>query len=245
LEAFYEWFRGSEATGINLTIVYDEFDRKRMIACFWTTVWLCLVCILLRIVIGGVGAAAGLATEMDAARRPGLHRAVPRHAAPGAIFFYFGLGALLPRVEKRLRHSRAGADQACSGRLSRCRCSPAPSTSRSSGRASRRCPRRRWRRPRLDYSRLGAYVHVVLPLAVRICLPALNNNIVNLVKTTTLAYAIAVPEMLYVSKQIWSDATNVPEMMTFLLLAYFFLVGCVVWAMARVERALKVPGIGL
>jgi polar amino acid transport system permease protein len=97
----------------------------------------------------------------------------------------------------------------------------------------------------LGYSRLGAYVHVVLPLAVRICLPALNNNIVNLVKTTTLAYAIAVPEMLYISKQIWSDATNVPEMMTFLLLAYFFLVGCVVWAMARVERALKVPGIGL
>lgn len=64
-------------------------------------------------------------------------------------------------------------------------------------------------------------------------------------KTTTLAYAIAVPEMLYVAKQIWSDATNVPEMMVFLLLAYVFLVGWVVWVMGRIERALKVPGIGL
>ena len=57
----------------------------------------------------------------------------------------------------------------------------------------------------LGFSRLKAYVYVILPLAFRISLPALNNNLVNLVKTTTLAYAIAVPEMLYVASQIWSD----------------------------------------
>ena len=68
----------------------------------------------------------------------------------------------------------------------------------------------------------------MLPLAFRISLPALNNNLVNLVKTTTLAYAIAVPEMLYVSSQIWSDALNVPEMMNVLLLCYFALVGLLV-----------------
>ena len=45
----------------------------------------------------------------------------------------------------------------------------------------------------LGYTRLKAYLHIVLPLAFRICLPALNNNLVNLLKTTTLAYAIAVP----------------------------------------------------
>ena len=50
-----------------------------------------------------------------------------------------------------------------------------------------------------------------MPLAFRIALPALNNNLVNLVKTTTLAYAIAVPEMLYVSGQIWSEDLNVPR----------------------------------
>ena len=83
-----------------------------------------------------------------------------------------------------------------------------------------------------------------MPLAFRISLPALNNNLVNLVKTTTLAYAIAVPEMLYVSSQIWSDVLNVPEMMNVLLVAYFVLVGSLVWVMHRWERAIRVPGFG-
>ena len=81
-------------------------------------------------------------------------------------------------------------------------------------------------------------------LAFRVCLPALNNNLVNLVKTTTLAYAIAVPEMLYQANQIWSDSVNVPEMMTFLLIAYVFLVGVLVWFMHRWERAMRLPGFG-
>src|SRR5215831_12124904 len=94
----------------------------------------------------------------------------------------------------------------------------------------------------LGYSRLKAYAYVILPLAFRISLPALNNNLVNLVKTTTIAYAIAVPEMLYVANQIWSDELNVPEMMNVLLVIYLGLVGVVVYVMGRWERALRVPG---
>ena len=117
--------------------------------------------------------------------------------------------------------------------------------SRSSAPASRRCRARPSRpRSRFGYSRLKAYVYIVLPLAFRICLPALNNNLVNLIKTTTIAYAIAVPEMLYVSNQIWSDAINVPEMMNVLLITYVGLVGLFVYAMHRWERAMRVPGYG-
>lgn len=97
----------------------------------------------------------------------------------------------------------------------------------------------------LGYSRLNAYIHIVLPLALRICLPALNNNLINLIKTTTIAYAIAVPELLYVSNQIWSDAINVPEMMNVLLVTYVALVGLFVAGVTRLERALRVPGIGI
>jgi polar amino acid transport system permease protein len=96
----------------------------------------------------------------------------------------------------------------------------------------------------LGFTRLRTYLLIVLPLAFRISLPALNNNLVNLVKTTTLAYAIAVPELLYVSSQIWSDSLNVPEMMNVLLVTYFVLVGSLVWVMHRWERAIKVPGFG-
>ena len=94
----------------------------------------------------------------------------------------------------------------------------------------------------LGYNRLGSYLHVILPLAFRISLPALNNNLVNLVKTTTISYAIAVPEMLYVANQIWSDELNVTEMMNVLLVIYVALVGVVVYVMARWERAMRIPG---
>ena len=93
-------------------------------------------------------------------------------------------------------------------------------------------------------TRWQTYRLVVLPMAIRVCLPALGNNLVNLVKTTNLAYAIAVPELLYVSKQIWSDATNVREMMVFVLVAYLFLVFLLVWLLNTIERRLKVPGFG-
>ncbi len=94
----------------------------------------------------------------------------------------------------------------------------------------------------LGYTRLSAYRHVVLPLAFRISLPALGNNLVNLIKTTTLAYAIAVPELLYAAAQIWSEVLNVREMMNVLLVSYVAIVALLVWGLGRWERALRIPG---
>jgi hypothetical protein len=54
-------------------------------------------------------------------------------------------------------------------------------------------------------NRLQIYRYVVFPLALRVSLPALNNNLVNLVKTTTQAIAIAVPELLYQLVSIYND----------------------------------------
>ena len=96
----------------------------------------------------------------------------------------------------------------------------------------------------LGLSRWQIYRLVMLPMAIRVCLPALGNNLVNLVKTTNLAYAIAVPELLYVSKQIWSDSTNVREMMFFVLFAYLFLVFVLVGILHVIERRLAIPGFG-
>ena len=97
----------------------------------------------------------------------------------------------------------------------------------------------------LGYTRLGTYVHVVLPIALRFSLPALGNNLVSLVKATSLAYAIAVPEILYVSSEIWSEQLNVPEMMWTLLIFYVTTVGIMVWGLRRLERALHMPGYSL
>jgi polar amino acid transport system permease protein len=94
----------------------------------------------------------------------------------------------------------------------------------------------------LGYTRFQIYRIVVVPIAFRICLPSLGNNLVNLVKTTTLAYAIGVPELLYASAQIWSEAMNVREMMVLLLITYVALVAVLVGLMQRWERSLRIPG---
>ena len=57
----------------------------------------------------------------------------------------------------------------------------------------------------LGFTRTQTYLDIVLPLAFRVSLPALNNNLVNLVKTTTQAIGIAVPELLYQCVSIWND----------------------------------------
>ena len=242
--AFFEWFRWLyDTTGINLTIFYDAFDRRRFIGGFVTTVELATSCILLSVVIGVVG--AWLQGSRRRITRSIVHGYIQffRNTPPlvQLYFFYFALGSYLrttnavglavPLVSNFTWAAiclslYAGAFNV---EIFRAGIEAVPKETIEAAEA-------------LGYSRLRAYLHVILPLAFRISLPALNNNLVNLVKTTTIAYAIAVPEMLYVANQIWSDELNVTEMMNVLLVIYVALVGVVVYVMGRWERAMRIPG---
>jgi polar amino acid transport system permease protein len=238
----WDWFRWLyDATGINLTILYDAFDRGRFASGFWMTVKLSVVCILASVAIGVVGAWIQGSRFRVARTLVYWYIQAFRNTPPlvQLYFFYFGLGALLKGVGGPLVTNVAWAIVSLSFfagafnvEIFRAGVEAVPRTTLEAAES-------------LGFSRLQAYVRVVLPLAFRISLPALNNNLVNLVKTTTLAYAIAVPEMLYVSSQIWSDELNVPVMMNVLLICYFVLVGIVVYAMHRWERAIRVPGFGV
>jgi polar amino acid transport system permease protein len=248
VEAFFAWFQWLyDETGINLTYFYDPFDRARMIEGFFTTIWLSLVCLFFSTIIGIVGA------WLQGSRLVWTRRLVQgyiqlfRNTPPlvQMYFFFFALGNLLPRVKSEFGFMEpmfgsfawaavslsffAGAFNV---EIFRSGIEAVPESTREAAES-------------LGYNRLQSYLYVVLPLAFRVCLPALNNNLVNLVKTTTLAYAIAVPELLYVSNQIWSDSVNVPEMMITLLIGYVALVGVLVWGMHRWERAISVPGYGV
>ncbi|NER97806.1 MAG: amino acid ABC transporter permease [Symploca sp. SIO1B1] len=94
----------------------------------------------------------------------------------------------------------------------------------------------------LGFSRSQYFIQVVLPLAFRICLPALNNNLVNLIKTTTLASAIATPELLYYAGQIYADNFATLEVMLLIWVFYVALVGVLVAFMHWWERKLRIPG---
>jgi polar amino acid transport system permease protein len=242
MQFVWDWFRWLyDATGINLTIFYDAFDRGRFASGFWTTVMLSVVCIVASVAIGVVGAWIQGSRFRTARTLVYWYIQAFRNTPPlvQLYFFYFGLGALLKGVGGPLVSNVTWAIVSLSFfagafnvEIFRAGVEAVPRTTLEAAES-------------LGFSRSQAYVRVVLPLAFRISLPALNNNLVNLVKTTTLAYAIAVPEMLYVSSQIWSDELNVPVMMNVLLICYFVLVGIVVYAMHRWERAIRVPGFGV
>jgi polar amino acid transport system permease protein len=239
---FFRWL--NDARGINFSIFYDALDRSRFLEGLWTTVELSTICTLLSLAIGVFG--AGLQGSRFRPTRRAVQAYIQffRNTPPlvQLFFFYFALGNTLPQV--RDDHGMlvpaisnvgwailsfslfAGAFNV---EIFRAGIEAVPRATIEAAEA-------------LGYSRLGAYRHVVLPLAFRISLPALNNNLVNLVKTTTLAYAIAVPELLYAAAQIWSEELNVREMMNVLLATYVALIAVLVVIMGRWERALRIPG---
>jgi polar amino acid transport system permease protein len=244
LQPVWDWFRWLDAaTGIKLTIFYDSFDRARFFNGFLTSVRLMAICVLSSVVIGIVGAWAQGSRLRPVRVAVQAYIQFFRNTPPlvQLYFFYFALGSYLrvtgdtglavPLVSNFTwavigLSFYAGAFNV---EIFRAGIEAVPRETLEATEA-------------LGYSRLKAYAYVILPLAFRISLPALNNNLVNLVKTTTVAYAIAVPEMLYVANQIWSDELNVPEMMNALLIIYVALVGVLVFAMGRWERSMRIPG---
>ena len=195
LQPLWDWFRVlHETSGIKLTIFYDNFDRARFFNGFLTSVRLMAVCLVASVVIGVVGAWI-----------QGSRLRVLRLVTQGYIqffrntpplvqlyFFYFALGSYLkvttgtgmsvPLVSNFTWAAiclsfYAGAFNV---EIFRAGIEAVPRETLEAAES-------------LGYSRLKAYAYVILPLAFRISLPALNNNLVNLIKTTTIAYAIAVP----------------------------------------------------
>lgn len=96
----------------------------------------------------------------------------------------------------------------------------------------------------LAFTRGQTLLRVQLPLAVRFALPALVNNLVDLVKMTAIASAIAVGDVTYESIMIWSHRDNVLELLL-LILIYFGLLTWLVSVLGRwLEQRLRMPGYG-
>ena len=234
-----------DSTGINFVIFYEQYEYDRFIAAIWTSFELILACLFFSLIVGVVGAWAQGARSLFARMFVAGYIQVFRNTPPFVqlLFFYFVVGIHTPTVD-------AGGWQepligsfgwavislsffagAFNVEIFRAGVEAVPTATVEAAEA-------------LGYTRLKAYVYIILPLAFRVSLPALNNNLVNLLKTTTLAYAIAVPEMMYTANQVWSDNVNVPEMMLILFIYYVGLVGILVWVMHKWERKLKIPGYG-
>ncbi len=234
-----------EDTGLNFVIFYEQYEYDRFIEAIGVSIKLIMACLIFSLIVGVIGAWAQGSKSRWIRNAVAGYIQVFRNTPPlvQLFFFYFVLGNYTPTYDaggwQQAIISSFGWAVLSLGffagafnvEIFRAGIEAVP-TSTVEAAAS------------LGYSRFKSYIYIIFPLAFRVCLPALNNNLVNLLKTTTLAYAIAVPEMMYTCNQIWSDNVNVPEMMLVMFIFYIALVGILVFGMHRWELKMRIPGYG-
>jgi len=234
-----------DETGWNFVIFYEEYEYERLIEGIGVSLQLIVASLVFSLAVGIVGAWAQGAQSKIVRYAIAGYIQIFRNTPPFVqiLFFYFVIGNLTPSYD-------AGGYQVAwignfgwavislgffagsfNVEIFRSGIEAVPESTREAAEA-------------LGYSRLMSYIYIIFPLAFRVCLPSLNNNLVNLLKTTTLAYGIAVPEMMYTANQIWSDNVNVSEMMIVLFIFYVGLVSVLVYGMHKWEKNMKIPGYG-
>lgn len=240
------FFRELADAGINLTIFYDAFDFSRFVSGLGNTLLLILFSTVLSIGIGALGAAV-----LTLGRGPGvmlvrayvaLFRNTPLLVQ--MYFFYFAIGSIMPVSQNEL-----GLPVPLLGSFSWAVISLslyAGAFNVETFRSGIGAVHHSYEEAALalGFSRTQAFVSITVPLALRFSFASLANNLVDLTKGTTVAYAVGVAELLYVSNQIWSDSLNTIEMMNVMLLVYLTLTGAVVFVINRIERAMHLPGFG-
>lgn len=90
----------------------------------------------------------------------------------------------------------------------------------------------------LGYTKAQTFIKIVLPQVIKIILPSVTNEIITLVKDTSLAFTLSCIEMFTVAKQIAAAETS---MVPFAVAALFYYVFnlLVSFVMTRVEKKLS------
>ncbi|MFP8958492.1 amino acid ABC transporter permease [Natrialbaceae archaeon A-CW3] len=93
-------------------------------------------------------------------------------------------------------------------------------------------------------SRVQGIRHVVLPQGLRFAIPGWTNEFVYLLKYSSLAAFITVPELFRQARNIGSSTFQFTDIYVIAALFYLALVLTTALAMARLERAVAIPGLG-
>ena len=78
-------------------------------------------------------------------------------------------------------------------------------------------------------------MRIIFPQVVKRILPSVTNEVIPLVKDTSLAFSLAYAEMFTIAKQIAAKETNFMPFLTLALFYYVFnaIVGCSEWNGSR------------
>ena len=90
----------------------------------------------------------------------------------------------------------------------------------------------------LGYSKTQCFNRIILPQVVKRIIPAVTNEVVTLVKDTSMAFTVAYQEMFTIGKQIANSQTS---FMPFVIAGVFYFVfnAIVGWVMGRIEKRLN------
>lgn len=90
----------------------------------------------------------------------------------------------------------------------------------------------------LGYSKSQTFIHISLPQVIKRILPSVTNEVITLVKDTSLAFVIAVSEMFTTAKALASAQTS---MIPYVAAGIFYYVFnfLVAWIMERLEKKLN------
>ena len=74
----------------------------------------------------------------------------------------------------------------------------------------------------LGYSRLETFFIIIMPQVFKVILPSVTNEVITLVKDTSLSFVIAIPEMFTVAKQIAAADASIAALLVAGIFYYVF-----------------------
>ena len=88
------------------------------------------------------------------------------------------------------------------------------------------------------HTNLQTFLRIILPQVIKRIIPSVTNEVITLVKDTSLAMVIAVSEMFTIAKALASSSTS---MMPYVAAGIFYYVFnfLVAWAMEKIEHKLS------
>ena len=90
----------------------------------------------------------------------------------------------------------------------------------------------------LGYKKIQTFFHIILPQVIKRIMPSITNEVVTLVKDTSMAFTVSYQEMFTIGKQIANSETS---FMPFVVAGVFYFVfnAIVDYAMGKVEKSMN------
>jgi len=89
----------------------------------------------------------------------------------------------------------------------------------------------------LGYTKVQTFIHIILPQVIKRIMPSITNEVVTLVKDTSLAFTVSYQEMFTIGKQITNSQTSFTPFVVAGVF-YFIFNALVDYGMGKVEKSM-------